>query len=280
MKSLSIILSSLLCAVSPMAADVAQSPKSEKVATQFQTGAASVEKIRMAYENGDYDSFLKGLDASFQKAQKENELQGLAEMRKTNLALNDEAKWNELSTKLQNEKNQELLNAIADKDTPFAEKVRNLATAALTPEQEIAFDELAKYRHIALQTGKNDDENALIALDLEYEYKALQLDSPLIQGQSVENRREKQLALGMERMDRLNAASQQFSDDSLKQTVQLASSGLDARLAQKWDAADLNAFAKGKNKPASREEEKVVSILLTYQEKFRDLSTQFIENQN
>jgi hypothetical protein len=129
-------------------------------------------------------------------------------------------------------------------------------------------------------TGKNIDENTLIDLDLEYEFKSIHLDMPVIDGQLAPDRREKHYILKMEMADKMLSSAQSFQDASLKKDVELYAQNIDGRMAQNWDQYDLNLMAKGKTKPADKVQEQVVSLLQNHQEKMGDLTKQYLEESN
>lgn len=252
MKSISTILASLLFATTPLAA--------EPVQLKFELGETTVSNIREAYERGDYDSLFQEKELEYAKAAADNELEGLVEVR-ANAPTVDVKKWEEKAAKLQKLKNKELLNALSDTDDSiFAKKVRSAAAILSTPDQDNAVSQLDSLLYKAPGTGKDNDENALIAIDLEYEYKLFHSDTA-----------DQRFALRMEKMDKMTAAAKKFSDAALKQAVGLASANFDARLAQTLDSKDLSDLAKGVVKPANMTEEKVAAIYAAYQANFSDL---------
>jgi hypothetical protein len=275
MKNLSIILTALTAGTAPLLPQTPPQPQEivQPMAAE-RSGKEAIASVRETYENGGYDEFLKELD-DFYKAMKESgQLEPLAKMRLGTLP-----EWQDFEARaetLQDERNQELLEAMdGQKKTSFVEKVISATTSTLFEEDERqAIDKIAKLRGMAPGNGKNSDENRLIDLDLEYEYKSLHLDIP---GGTGEGRREKQCALKMEQLDKMLAASNAFKEESVKETVAHYGENFDERLAQNWDIFDLNALALGKRKPADALEDKVASILTRYQEKFSDLWKEFLD---
>lgn len=278
MKSISIILSSILCAASPLIAQDAPKPAAEQTLPAIQSGADAISRIRADYQGGKYDELLTELDDSYKQVESESHLSGLADMRASIQPVLNLSQWEEQGLLLQKERSSALLSALTSDDA-FAEKVRS-AASSLSPEEEQAWLQLSHYRTMAPLSGKNADENRLIDLDIEYEYKALHLDMPLIQNQTIADRHEKHLALRMQKMERMAEASKSFQDESLKQTVQLASQSFDKKHIQQRDLGDLMALAKGKLKPQNQQEEKIASILASYQQKYSDLTKQFFETVN
>jgi hypothetical protein len=274
MKNLSILFAVLFAGTSPLVAtDPSTSATStEKPAPKQQLGSLAISEIRKGYENGNYNLFLKDLDQSYLEARDKNQLTQLSEMREELSA--DWREWEDQARQLQEQKGRELIAAVTDEtNSIFKEKVLSAATTVTYPEQEEALFYIATLRQMAPNTGSSDEENLLIDLDLEYEYKALHTSMP---GNPHLDQKEKQMVLRMDKAKKMTEIAANFKDASLKQIVQLYTQNLDDRLEQNWDAMDLNAFAQGKEKPSNRMEEKVASILNQYQEKFSDLAKQFI----
>jgi hypothetical protein len=233
----------------------------------FTLGKDSISALRAAYEKGEYKEFLTQMDAEYQQALSGKGLDGLMEMRKKEVPA-DQQKWEGKVSALTAKKNRDLLQVLSDRDgSVFAEKVRSLTANVSTPEQEKAINRLYALVQMAPQTGVNADENKLIDIDVEYEFKSLHATMPM-SDLTAKQRQDYQLIL---RMDKMVAASKQFQDHALKQAVGLAAANLDARLARNLDGADLNAFVKGKVKPANETQAKIVEILSSYQGQFSDL---------
>lgn len=267
MSHISTILAAILCATAPVASSEVVETKTEQSESNYQLGKETVSVIRTAYEKGQYKDFLSEMDSSYKSA----DLSSLIDTRQKQIPLEFQEEWEAQFLALQKEKNQELLSAISDEDESiFAQKVRSLAADLSTPEQEKAVSKLNSFIAMAPQSGANDDENTLINIDLEYEYKILHAQMPMSDLNPLKSQ-EYQIALRMEKMDKMVAASKNFQDHDLKQAVGLAAANLDARLARNLDGADLNALVKGKAKPANATEEKVHSILSSYQGQFSDL---------
>lgn len=275
MKNLSILLTVLSMGTTPLIGADKMAPKAQmEQPSQIQKklGNSAISDIRQAYDNGDYNLFLKELDDSYQSARDQNQLTQLSEMREGVFA--DWGKWEDRLRKLQEQKGKDLIAAVQDEpDSIFKERVLSAAAQLTSPEQDEALFRMATLRQMAPGTGENADENKLIDLDLEYEYKSLHISMP---GKSSADQKEKQIVLRMEKAKKMIDLSQAFQDVSLKRDVGLFVQDLDLRLAQIWDTMDLNGLVQSKQKPANRTEEKVASILNQYQEKFSDLTKQFI----
>lgn len=266
------ILAAVLCATAPIASVQPAEIKQEQNQTNLRLGKDFVASVRAAYNNGEYDTFLKEMDASYKDA----DLSGLIEMRQEAKLPEKYLSQEQQFFDLQKQKNKDLLAVLSDKDSSiFAQKVRSVAGEIYTPEQEKAIARFATYYIKAPNTGANSDENTLIDLDLEYQYKLLHIYMPAA---STEHRLEYALALRMEKMDRMVAAAKNFQDLDLKKAVGIASSNFDAKLARNLDGDDLYKMVKAKVKPNNAVEEQVYSILASYQAQFSDLLKQ-MENE-
>lgn len=264
-----------MAATAQLTPAAAHSPGTERTQSNFTLGQETISAIRGAYEKGEYDSFLQEMDAAYEQALVENALEGLIQTRQKSPLIDFEAKWEQPFLDLQKQKNQALLKAVSDQDDSiFAKKVRSLAAHVSTPEQEKAIFRLNNLVAMAPNSGNNGDENTLINIDLEYEYKLLHVDVPA-SDLSLRERQSQHIALRMEKMAKMVAAAKTFQDHELKKSVGLAAANLDARLIRNIDGADLNAFAKGNDKASNALEEKVAEILSSYQGQFSDLMKGF-----
>lgn len=271
MGNFSTVLAAIMCAVTPLASAEATELKTEQTQTSLKLGKETISSIRDSYQKGEYNEFLSETDASYSQALSDNGLDGLIQMRQKPIPAEFHEKWEQQFSDLQKLKNKELISAISEKDESlFAEKVRSVAANLSTPEQEKAIAKLNSLITKAPKTGANEDENTLIDIDLEYEYKMLNAQLPM-SDISPQKSQVHQIALRMEKMDKMVEASKSFQDHSLKQAVGLAAANLDARLARNLDGTDLNALVKGKMKASNEVEEKVFSILTSYQGQFTDL---------
>lgn len=283
MKTISTILAAVLCSSAPLVAqDGSSSPQIEQTSQiQMQMGKETISALRQAYQKGEYDQFLKEMDEAYQTIRSENQLSNLSDLRVAQLPeLKDGDKWEETAAALREEKNQQLLNAISDEDSSvFAQKVRSAAAKLSTSDQEKALAQLSLFRLMAPNSGKTADENRMIDLDLEYEFKVLHMGRPVEGETSASQKRLNQYVLQMEKSEKMAEAAKSFQDASLKQAVGLASSNLDERLAQNWDQMDLVFLARGKIKASNEQEEKIASILSSYQAKFNDQFQQFLDSQ-
>lgn len=267
MGNFSTIFAAIFCATAPLASDMPAEVKTELAESKFKLGKETVKQVRNGYQNGEYKDFLSRMDSSYQEA----DVSGLIQLREKEVPVEFQDQWEAEFVSLQKEKNKDLLAAISDKDDSiFAEKVRSVAANLSTPEQEKGISKLHSLIAKAPHTGANQDENILIDIDVEYEYKLMQAQLPA-SDTSPEQMHAQQLALRMEKMDKMVVASKSFQDPALKQAVGLAAANLDARLARNLDGADLNGLVKAHTKASNETEEQVYSILSSYQGQFADL---------
>ena len=266
MGYISTFLAAILLSTAPLATREQKEPRQELIESNFKLGKDVVAGVRSGYENGKYNQFMFDMDEAYNKA----DLKDLIQFRENGSSKDIPEEWENQFSELQRQKNSELLKALSEKDNSlFASKVRSLASNILTPEQEKAISKINIFIAMAPNTGANVDENTLIDIDLEYEYK---LSQALVVHESTISPDEKQslqIALRMEKMDRMLQASKHFEDKSLKQAVTIAHATLDARLARNLDGRDLNVLAK--KKAENKDQEIVYSILRSYQDQFSDL---------
>lgn len=262
-------LAAVLCVTGVFAVegDSPQVVLEQRESDSFRLGKEAIAQIRKDYQEGRYDAFLKEMDASYEQVQESEQLIGLAQLR---LGVTLDLQWMDALQKIQAERNSELLQIVAGDDSLFAEKVRSVAAS---DEQSNMF---LTIHQMQPGTGKNQDENTLIDLDLQYEYKAIHLDLPQMSEGQTSDVRAKQYVLKMEQMDKTLLAAQSFKDESLKQAVNLFAQHLDTRLAKNWDQRDLHALVIGKVKPTDKTQERTVSILKDSQEKLSELSRNFM----
>lgn len=280
MKSISIILASILCAGAPVVAEEKAEAQTTIVQqeSRFKLGSEAIQEIRAKYQAGAYDEFLSEMDESYQSAKENNELEGLIEIRKEagNYSISVDKLIDGFEA-IQQEKNTLLLKAVSNsKDSILGQKV--LAAAAQLPSGlQDATVELSQLRSKAPGTGSNADENKLIEIDLENHYKVIHLDSLAARGEKILDRKDKHFVLDMQKMDQMLAASAKFEDKDLKSLVETAAASYDLRLSKTYDLSDLNDLARGRVKPQSDMEEKVASIVADAHSKFSDLNRDLLD---
>lgn len=272
---ISIFLATILCAGAPLA--VAQAEVVSTVQTRassFEMGSSVVAKTRADYKAGKYSQFLKEMDNDHREAKANNGLEGLIELRKETGKVNIHPEFIRSFSLIQDSKNKNLLALVESDDSLFAQKVRS--AAASIPEEKIL---LTSLHYKAPQAPDvTNDESAVIDLHLEYAYKAIHLDSLAASGTSIPDKREKHMALEMEKMDRLVNASQGFEDKELKQAIEQSASTFDQRLAKKYDMKDLHDLSTGRIKSASPLEERAASIVGNAQGQISELHRHLLNN--
>lgn len=242
----------------------------QDVTQNFRLGKEAVAEIRQGYTAGQYDAFLKEMDAFYEQVTQDHRLQEFSSLREGVL---DNAQWNDSVKGLQKQKNKQLTD-LADEDSSlFGEKLRSVAKNSTDVEDEALFV-LASIRQMPLDSGKSRDENTLIALDVEYECKSLHLNQSSLGKNSNVDPRIGQYVLKMQQMDKMLLASESFDDAHLKQVVQFLGQTADQRMAKNWDSLDLQALVMGKIQPVTRIQEKTISILQMHQESLSDLYSQ------
>ena len=273
------ILAAMLAVGAPIANEILNGAsiqsRKEAPSSQCILGSEKIAQIRAAYERGEYSDFLKSLDDSYREVRAQDQLASLAQIRNRESG-QDLKKWENQAHLIQEERNSQLLKAIQNNDTLFAQKVRSAISLKGIDEQD-ALRDLSRYRFMQPQSGENSDENTLIDLDLEYEYKSIHLNTPLKSDLSSQERRELHVALQMEKMDKMKKAAETFEDAILKKKIAVVSQNLDKMLAQHWDKVDLNALARNQIKPGTPTEEEVASILSANQAKFNQLFKEYLD---
>ncbi len=275
MKNLKMVFAALLIGAVPVVAPLALQKISEERSIEDidpRLGSVAVSLIRSEYQKGAYAAFLKEMDVSYKEALANHSLDSLNDTRKG--IPSDWEGWEEMAQALEHQKGAELAGAVQnEQNSPFVSKVKSISESLTTPEQQRAIAYIASLRSLPLGSGDTQEENALIELDLEYEYKALHLNMP---GSTNLDQREKHLALRMEHLDKMVQLATSFKNKDIQQKVALFAQNFDERMAQTWDLIDLNRFVKGTATPKNGLEEKVASILKLYQEKTSDLTSQFL----
>lgn len=280
MIQLNIILAAIFCATSTMHMTAPANPPTEQTVSNYRLGKNVVETVRVAFEKGEYDAFLKEMDVAYQMAQKEGKLDPFIEMRKKEIPEKVQSEWEDKIAALQAQKRSELLKVLQVGDNSiFAEKVRSVASEIAMPEEEKAIAKLHMFVQMAPESGKNKDENQLIDIDIEYEYK-IHYSGTSLSHLPSNLKQEHQMALRMEKMKKMNDAARYFTDLSLKQTVGLAAVNFDVRMARNLDGNDLNNIVSSKINPANELEKKVFAIISSSQEKFKELMKEIASQVN
>jgi hypothetical protein len=263
-KTISIAFAAMLC-VSGAFADttdrsmtIVQIDEKENI----QLGSENIARIRKDYETGRYQDFLREMDHIFDEAIDKEYILGLGKLRRGVVDLNN---WFEGVNKIKDETHFALNQAVAGLETRFASKVRNVA------KEDKLENLFVPYHQMQPGTGKNADENRLITLDLEYEYKSIHLDQSKIDLPKDMSPKELHYVLKMEQMDKILLASQTFDDADLKASIEQFGQNLDARLAKHWDLMDLRNLNS-----ADPIEIRVSAILKNHSDKIQEFTREYL----
>jgi len=270
---ISFVLASILCVATPATTDErpASSASSVQVVSHsFELGTEVVQQARQNYVDGQYSEFLKKMDRDYLSAKKENGLEGLIEIRKESARAQIHPEFARSYRVIQETKNEQLLASVkGSEDSVFVQKVRSAASSTQAID-----DSLSSLSAKVPGSGKNADENQLIDIDLEYYYKGIHLDS--LNGKSTD-RKQKHMALDMERADRMVQASQAFEDKALKAAVEKQARSLDGLLARNYDLQDLHALSLGKIKPSTPAEKEAATAVSRAQSALADLHRHLLD---
>ena len=270
MKKIYAILGLALCiGGAAIAAEEGMEPVQQSVASRQapETGHELVAALRQEYTEGKFNSFLDGLEDDYQDLEKSGRLAEFASMRQAPEAdskLNDLARHYEaLAPDLQQQRDSELKEICQGQDAEIACKRVQSATAETDQDQQEAMSYLADLRFKTPEQAANDDERKLVEIDLAYEFKLVHLDVQRLSGEDSDLQ-QKQIVLGMEKIEKMQDAAKGFSDQSLKKKIDLAAKGYDVRQSQIIDMRDLVAASK---KPSSDLDRKIGAILSSYKSK-------------
>jgi hypothetical protein len=283
-KTISLSLAALFCAASPLLAEeISKAPESEQVKeTNFTLSGDFIQLVRSQYLNGDYQKFLQQMEKDYQRAKKDDALEGLIAMRKEDAAIASSHSatsdhWHQVAQSWTQERNKELLKLIDSQDTSaLAQKIRSV-TQALDPAVEETLAYFSHLKSLVPGEGRNADENFLIENDLELEYKQIHFDSISSLDRWLPDNQEKRLALRLEAADKILAASQHFEDKDLKAKVETLSQFMDTYYSRQIDLKDLHKLATGVLAPTNDLEKKAAAILSAYEGKFSNLTKEILE---
>lgn len=280
MYNFGIVLTFLFASLSPV--ETTQEVKEPIVIRasedRVRMGREAVADVRIAYEKGEFDAFLKEMDADFLAAKESAQFEQFLEMRKAVAPSEQSSDWARLFEEWKEERNEKLLQSCKGKeDLLFCKKVTSISTP-IPADQKQALKQLSAYRFMTPGSGKTAEENRLIDLDVEYEYKMIHADSANLLDPAPSEHRVQQEVLAMEHMDKLEKlASSNLEDPSLKKAIELAAMGQDERLAQIRDAFDLQTLTQ--RSPLDPTEKLLAAILESYQAKYSQLYQVLLNDQ-
>ncbi len=275
MNQFGFFLTALLASAAP-AEEKAPSRIVSEERSREQMGEETLQDIRKDYLQGKYAPFLKELDDAYQTAKNSASFAQFLEMRKIAIPSAEDQKWKTLFAAWKVDRDQTLLRICSPEDQSiYSKKIASIASD-LSDEEEAALEYLATYQFLLPGDGANAEENIIIDLDIEYEFKRIHLDSyaALTSNNSFQELRLQQDVLKMEEMDKLLKASSQFQDTALKEIISKAAHSLDSRLAKIRDSFDLYALLNQTERTA--QEERLATILSAYQTKYSDLYKELI----
>lgn len=236
-----------------------------------ETGEEMVGTIRRAFEAGEYRSFLAELDASYQQVAKEDSFAEFIQMREmppTDEQLDKAAvRFETFHQELISERNSQLQEACQGHgDALICARVQSAITQ-LPSDQKDALKYISGLRFKTPKSAASDEEKLLIEIDLASEYKIVHLDAQYA-AKPFEDRVQKHMVIKMDMLKQMQEASSNFSDQHLKNQIELALQGFDAWQAHNWDMHQLNVEAK---QSSGELEKKIASILTSYKNKKDDL---------
>jgi hypothetical protein len=254
MKKFWILLSALAVISTPFFADEAKTEVVQSKVITFESNKDLVEFTRASMEEGELNSFLKEMDQEYKAGVEDHELEGLVAFLKQT---GKYAKISSENTKAKRiEQNKKLLALVEnEEETLFVEKIRSSASD-LKPEVAAAFETLTLLQMKEPGTGNNADENNVIDLCLEHLFKTLHVN-----GKDFDNKQQKQVALELDFFKKLDAASQTFSDEALKNQMTLVVAHSDLYIIKMRDTVDVASLHKGIVKPRNDLEQKAIAIL-------------------
>lgn len=266
MKKIYAVLALSLCVGGSLfALDEAETPSQAVILPV--AGDQRTARIRADFEQGKFNSLFDSLEGEYGELQKNGRIEEFAEMRRVPEAgeqLKELAsRFDKMASLLLLERNAELKALCEGHQNEIASLRIQSVTSPLDERQKEAIRTLASLRFKTPDQAANPDERALIEIDLAYEFKSLHLD----QSDSADLV-EKQIALGMEKMKKMEQVSQSFTDSVLKETVSIAAQGFDACQSKSLDMRELLAAAK---KPSCDLDRNIGSVLTGYKAKKDDL---------
>ena len=244
-------------------------PAQEVLSQTPKTGSGRIAKLRADYDQGKFNFLFDSLEVEYAELKQSGRVNEFAEMRRVGEA-NEQIKglsgqFDKMAADLLQERNSELKALCEGSAAEAAALYVQSITSPLDESQAQAMRALSALRFKAPDQAANEDERALIEIDLAYEFKSVHLGLH----QSEEgDLTEKQIVLGMDKMQKMVQASESFTDASLKETVANAALGFDEAQAKYLDMRELSALAKT---PSSDFERSIGAILVSYKAQKDDL---------
>jgi hypothetical protein len=260
-KTLGLFAAAVVCSAGVLADETVAKPSTISHTLQKNSlGKDAILQIRTDFQNGRYDDFLKTVDASYQEVVENKQILEFAKMRdETPLSRETIEKIHQL----QIERAEKISQIIGTEESLFVQKVRSALLNSFVIEGEEFF---AQLHQMPLGSGASSDENALIALDVEYDYKVTHVIST-----NPDVSRDMLVALKMEQIDKMVLLALSFKDESLKQLVENMRDHFDYKLVQSWDFIDMYAMLRAEPLDAGSLEGKIAAILQEHQERLAEM---------
>lgn len=238
-----------------------------------ESGKQIVQEVETAYYRGEYDSFLSSLHEQYQNAGKAGALRGVFESAKNAIKASPEnveeaiAKSKEKIKKLDKERNQRLLDAIAENpDLAIVQRVDAVAFHSLDDEDTTLMRDLEALKFHIPETAEGTLENKVSALETEYYIKSLLLDIAAHHGKLVTDNTKKKIALVLEKLSKMENAAKEISSVEWKEKFAKAKKAFLAEKAYQVDLNTLNELATGNIVAENSVEQKVKEIMMEYQQ--------------
>lgn len=246
-------------------------------AEESSQGKELVKKLEEAYQQGEYDTFLKALDREFKKAGKAGLLGGVLKQMKqgtlipildqTDKEIQERVKnWRELEKNLIQERNRKLMEVCETAPDEAVCKIAN-SVVFFSPdsEEEGVFQQLEKFKFKVPGENQSPLEQKISAIELEYEMKAALLDIAALNSKNaLVNLENKKVILAYEKMQKIELSVKNANDDKWAAIVKNAKQSFEKYYGHMLDMAYLKNLAKGKIESRSEAETKIKEIMVDF----------------
>jgi len=241
--------------------------------TTPQSGKEIVRAAESSYSKGEYSTFLAKMHEQYQNAGKAGALRGIFESAKSAMQITPEQieqsreKYRNEIKKLNQERNQRLLEAIADNPSlSIVQRVDSIAFFSQSDEESKLLSELENLKFHIPETAEGTIENKISALETEYYIKNLLLDVANHVGKTNIDQTEKRIALALEKLGKMEQAAKENKAPNWEEKIQKVRAAFLADKAYRMDLAILNDLAEGNVAAENSVEEKVKQIMMEYQQ--------------
>lgn len=276
MKKVYAVLGLSACAVTTVLAvnESGNPPQEIRVVDKTaMTGGERVALLREQYQQGKFNSLLVKLEADYVALLKSGRVKEFAEMRQVPDADQQlqglAQQFEKRAAALLKKRNDELKALCTGREQEIAIRRVQSLTAPLDETQSEAMHYLAALRFKTPEQAASSEERILIEIDLAHEFKSVHLD--VHHPGDKTDLLEQQIALNMEKMDKMRRAAETFNDSALRAKVLLAVQAFDAWQSKSLDLRELLAAAK---RPSNELERKIGAVLSSYKAKHDDLYQQ------